>query len=79
MSKRTLVIVLLVVCATILVWSFVEGSRIGAGVGAALLLVGIIYGTIRTQTSDEGLDRAERGAREVREEMIEDEERRGIR
>lgn len=79
MSKRTLVIVLLVVCAAILIWSFVEGSRIGAGVGAALLFIGILYGTFRTETSDEGFERAERGAREVREEIVEDEERRGTR
>lgn len=64
--------------AVLFVVSVALGSRIAAGGGAALLLGAIVYATLRTRGgSTAEIARAERGARELREEIEEDEARRG--
>lgn len=49
--------------------SMVVGSRIVAGVGAAILLGTIIYVTVTQRRDRASIARAERGARELREEL----------
>lgn len=79
MPKKSLFIVLGLAIVGLFVWSVVQESRIAAAAGAGLLLIGIIYGTLRTGRSKEGVARAERGADELRNELAEDEARRGTR
>lgn len=43
-------------------------------VGPILLLALIIWGVVRTRTSSEGVARAERGARELREDLAREDE-----
>lgn len=49
--------------------SVIAGNRIGAGVGAALLIGTIIYLTISQRRDPSNIARAERGAKELREEL----------
>lgn len=64
--------------AVLFIASVAFGSRIAAGGGAALLLGAIVYATLRTRGGPPGqIARAERGARELREEIEQDEARRG--
>ncbi|QZH75821.1 MAG: hypothetical protein JY451_04320 [Erythrobacter sp.] len=75
---RNSIIFIVVALAIVFALSVWVDSRIAAGAGAVLLLGGLAYGTIRNAGgSRAGVARAERGAREVREEIAEDEERRG--
>jgi len=76
MSKYWLFI--LAAVAVLFIVSVAYGSRIAAGGGAALLLGAIVYATLRTRGGSPGeIARAERGARELRKEIEEDEARRG--
>jgi|GEM_PF-5066482 hypothetical protein len=69
---------LLALVVVLFVVSVAFGSRLAAGGGAALLLAAIVYATIRNRGgSPEEIARAERGARELREEIAEDEARSG--
>jgi hypothetical protein len=43
-------------------------------VGPLLLIGLIVWGTLRTQSSSRGVNRAERGARELREELEREDE-----
>jgi hypothetical protein len=47
-------------------------------VGPILLLALILWGVLRTRTSSQDVSRAERGARELREELAREDEKRGV-
>lgn len=49
--------------------SVIAGNRIAAGAGAALLIGTMIYLTIAQRRDPSNIARAERGARELREEL----------
>lgn len=53
----------------LVVISAIAGNRIAAGAGAALLLGTIIYVTVSQRGDRSSIARAERGARELREEL----------
>lgn len=53
----------------LVVISVIAGSRILAGAGAALLLGTIIYVTVTQRGDRSNIARAERGAKELREEL----------
>ncbi|GAA5049447.1 hypothetical protein GCM10023208_07730 [Erythrobacter westpacificensis] len=73
-------IFILVAVAVIFGLSVWVDNRIAAGAGALLLLGGLIYGYVQTKRTTPAQDaRSERGARELREEIVEDEEKRGTR
>ena len=55
--------------AALVVVSVVFGNRIAAGAGAALLIGTIIYVTLAQRGDRANIARAERGARELREEL----------
>lgn len=62
-------ILLLVFFAVIVVLSGIYGNQLGAGIGALLLIATIIYLTLRQRGDRASVSRAERGARELREEL----------
>ncbi|WP_162925281.1 hypothetical protein [Aurantiacibacter odishensis] len=71
---------ILVAVAVIFGLSVWVDNRIAAGAGALLLLGALIYGYVQTKRTTPAQDvRSERGARKLREEIVEDEERRGTR
>ncbi|MFB0612748.1 hypothetical protein [Aurantiacibacter poecillastricola] len=77
---RGTLIFILVAVAIVFVLTVWADNRIAAGAGALLLLGGIIYGWARNKGTTRTQDiRSEQGAREVRNELAEDEERRGTR
>ena len=49
--------------------SVIAGNRIAAGAGAALLIGTMIYLTIAQRRDPSNIARAERGAKELREEL----------
>jgi len=53
----------------LLVVSMVFGNQIAAGAGALLLIGTIIYVTVSQRRDRSNIARAERGARELREEL----------
>ena len=53
----------------LIVISVVAGNRIAAGAGALLLIGTIIYVTVSQRGDRSNVARAERGARELREEL----------
>jgi len=53
----------------LVVISVIAGTRIAAGAGAALLLGTIIYVTVTQRGDRSNIARAERGAKELREEL----------
>jgi hypothetical protein len=53
----------------LLVISIVFGNRIAAGAGALLLIGTIVYVTVSQRRDRSNIARAERGARELREEL----------
>ena len=53
----------------LIVISVVAGNRIAAGAGAALLIGTIIYVTLAQRRDRSTIERAERGAKELREEL----------
>ena len=53
----------------LVVISVIAGNRIAAGAGAALLLGTIIYVTVTQRRDRSSVARAERGAKELREEL----------
>jgi hypothetical protein len=53
----------------LVVISVVAGNRIAAGAGAAILLGTIIYVTVTQRGDRSSIARAERGAKELREEL----------
>ena len=55
--------------AALVVVSVVFGNRIAAGAGAALLIGTIIYVTLAQRGDRANIARAERGARDLREEL----------
>ena len=62
--------VIIIAAISILIGAALFDTRLAAGGGALLLLAAIIYGWARNKTADDGsYERAERGARELREEM----------
>lgn len=78
MSKSTILIGLAVV--VVIALGVLVDTRLAAGAGALLLLLGIGYGTWQAKRATPQEDiRGERGARELREELAEDEARRGTR
>ena len=77
--RASLVFIIVAVAVVFALAVFVD-NRIAAGAGALLLIGGIIYATIRSKGATPAQDaRAERGARELHEEIVRDEERRGER
>ena len=72
------IIFIIVAVAVVFGLSVLTDNRIAAGAGAAILLGAIIYGYLRNKgASAETTRRAEAGAHDLREEIAEDEERRG--
>lgn len=67
MSKAWLFLVAALVA--LLVISVVAGNRIAAGAGALLLIGTIIYVTLAQRRDPSNIARAERGAKELREEL----------
>jgi hypothetical protein len=67
MSKAWLFIVAGLVA--LLVISMIFGNQIAAGAGAALLIGTIIYVTLAQRRDPSNIARAERGAKELREEL----------
>ena len=67
MSKGWLFIVAALVA--LLVISMVFGNQIAAGAGALLLIGTIVYVTVSQRRDRSNIARAERGARELREEL----------
>ena len=55
----------------LLVISKIFGNRIAAGAGAAILIGTIIYVTLAQRGNRSTIERAERGAKELREELDE--------
>lgn len=53
----------------LIVISVIAGNRIAAGAGAALLIGTIIYVTLAQRGDRSSIARAERGAKELREEL----------
>jgi hypothetical protein len=53
----------------LIVVSMIAGNRIAAGAGAALLIGTIIYVTLAQSRDRSNIARAERGAKELREEL----------
>jgi hypothetical protein len=53
----------------LVVISVIAGTRIAAGAGAAILLGTIIYVTVTQRGDRTNIARAERGAKELREEL----------
>jgi hypothetical protein len=53
----------------LVVISVIAGTRIAAGAGAAILLGTIIYVTVTQRSDRTNIARAERGAKELREEL----------
>lgn len=53
----------------LIVISVIAGNRIAAGAGAALLIGTIIYVTLAQRGDRSNIARAERGAKELREEL----------
>jgi hypothetical protein len=63
-------IAILAVAAILFIVSVATGSRIAAGGGAVLLLGGLIYGYLYNKSGSQAqVDRAERGAAELREDL----------
>ena len=78
MSKSMILIGLAVV--VVIALGVLVDTRLAAGAGALLLLLGIGYGTLQSKRTTAREDaRGERGARELRDELAEDEARRGTR
>ncbi len=77
--SKTAIFVFAAILVVILLAVLTE-TRIAAGAGALLLLLGIGYGTWQSKRTSARQDaRGERGARELREELADDEARRGTR
>lgn len=75
--SRTWIVILVAVAALFIV-SVVYASRIAAVGGALLLFFAIIYAFIRNRGGDRAeIARAEKGAHDLREELEEEDERRG--
>lgn len=53
----------------LVVISVIAGNRIAAGAGAAILLGTIIYVTVTQRSDRSSIARAERGAKDLREEL----------
>ena len=78
MSKTTMLICLAVL--VVIALGIFADTRLAAGAGALLLLLGIGYGTWQAKRASPREEaRGERGARELRDELAEDEARRGTR
>lgn len=67
MSKAWLFVVAALLA--LLVISVIFGNRIAAGAGALILIGTIIYVTLAQRRDRSTIERAERGAKELREEL----------
>lgn len=77
--RGTLIFILLAI-AVVFALAVLVDNRIAAGAGALLLIGGIIWNTFRAKRTTAAQEaRSERGARELHEEIVRDEEERGER
>ncbi|WP_338242769.1 hypothetical protein [Aurantiacibacter hainanensis] len=77
--RGSLIAILIAVAVVFALAVFVD-NRIAAGAGALLLIGGIIFNTFRAKRTTPAQEaRSERGARELHEEIVRDEEQRGTR
>ncbi|GGD65460.1 hypothetical protein GRI62_11305 [Erythrobacter arachoides] len=77
---KTPFLILFALVVALFVFAIATGNQMAAGGGALLLLAAIGYGTWQSKRATPAeTARGERGARELREELAEDEARRGTR
>jgi len=70
MSKTWLVVLAVALAALVIASTVFSNLALGAGIGAFILVGALIFLTVRQKAEgDTGVARAERGARELREEL----------